>query len=314
MGDGWKLESSGAVEYQPEPTLVVEEDRTLWCTPRGQVAEFSGTRTVFSFTRDKSRQLAQSRAVLRGDALRRAVSAVLKLPDRSESPPEYRILRGLPTRGYPSRAISYAVDTEPGIQAIVYRLTSEPWMSRPPRAGAKAMLYVAHTSSDQELREEPLLRELISQHPDVPLFTCDVRGIGESWPGMNGADASDGRDYFYGAQGLMLDRPYLGQRTLDVLRVLDWLASLGHTDVHLVGREWGALPAAFAALLSDTVKQVTLKNALTSYADVAESEDYDWPLALLLPNVLAQFDLPDCYRELEGKDLRRIEPRGAAAG
>jgi len=35
---------------------------------------------------------------------------------------------------------------------------------------------------------------------------------------------------------------------------------------------------------------VTLKNALTSYGDVAQSEDYHWPLSTLLPGVLERFD------------------------
>ena len=83
------------------------------------------------------------------------------------------------------------------------------------------------------------------------------------------------------------------------------------TNVHLVGRGWGALPATFAALLAETATRVTLKNALTSYADVAESEEYDWPLSAFLPDVLSHFDLPDCYRELEPKHLRQIAPWGA---
>ena len=111
----------------------------------------------------------------------------------------------------------------------------------------------------------------------------------------------------------MLDRPYVGQKTLDVLRVLDWLAAHGYTDVHLVATGWGALPGTFAALLSPRVQQVTLKHALTSYADVAEAETYRWPLATLLPNVLAHFDLPDCYAALQSKMLRQVEPWGALA-
>ena len=86
----------------------------------------------------------------------------------------------------------------------------------------------------------------------------------------------------------------------------DWLAANGHTDVHLIGRGWGALPATFAALFSPHVKQVTLKNSLPSYAHVAESEEYDVPLSSLLPDVLAHFDLPDCYRELSKKHLRQV--------
>ncbi len=109
----------------------------------------------------------------------------------------------------------------------------------------------------------------------------------------------------------MLDQPYVGQKTFDVLRVLDWLKFYGHTEIHLAAKGRGAIPATFAALLTDNVVQVTLKHALTSYTDIAESEQYNWPLSCLLPGVLAKFDLPDCYRELEKKKLRQIEPQGA---
>ena len=116
-----------------------------------------------------------------------------------------------------------------------------------------------------------------------------------------------GSDYFYAIHSLMLDRPYLGQKTFDVLRVLEWLESIGHTEIHLLGRGWGALSATLAAVLSDRVQQVTLKNSLTSYKDIAESERYNWPLSCFLPNVLAHFDLPDCYDALQTKKLRQID-------
>lgn len=299
-----------------EPPLTLEEDEVLWCTPKGQVAEL-GARTVFQFTRDKSQQLSAARGEVTGEALTRAVSDVLKLPARS-GPPDYRILRYLRARRYPlPHAIAYAVETEPGIQTLVYRLSQEAWVSRPPRTGGRALLYVAHLSSDAELRDEPLVREVLQAEPDTPLFTCDVRGIGESQPetcGVNTFHNRYGSDYFYAIHSLMLDRPYLGQKTHDVLSVLDWLTALGHSEVHLVAKGWGALAGALASVLHPAVRQVTLKHALTSYRDVAETEDYAWPLAALLPNVLAQFDLPDCYRALATKGLRIVEPWGAAAG
>ena len=110
----------------------------------------------------------------------------------------------------------------------------------------------------------------------------------------------------------MLDYPYVGQRTFDVLRVLDWLNAWGYGQIHLAARGYGALPAAFAALLSPHVVQVTLKNALTSYAAVAEARDYRWHHSALPPVVLPSFDLPDCYRELKKKNLKLIDPVGAA--
>src|SRR5580692_13097888 len=106
----------------------------------------------------------------------------------------------------------------------------------------------------------------------------------------------------------MLDRPYVGQKTHDVLRVLDWLKASGHEEIHLAAKGWGALPATFAAVLADSVKQVTLKNALASYSAVAESEEYRWPLSSFVPGVIEKFDLPDCYRALAARQLRQIEP------
>jgi pimeloyl-ACP methyl ester carboxylesterase len=178
------------------------------------------------------------------------------------------------------------------------------------------VLYVSHLSSDAELRDEPLIADLIDAEKDAAFFTCDVRGIGESRPQTgppNSFHSPYGSDYFYAIHSVMLGRPYVGQKTFDVLRVLDWLAANGHTEVHLAGLGWGALPATFAAVLSPHVRQVTLKKPLRSYAAIAESERYDWPLSTLLPGVLQRFDLPDCYAALNAKNLRQIEPVGATA-
>jgi len=310
----WFNRAAGVSGTSPEPDIVVERDEVLQCTPSGQVAEL-GSRTVFSFTQEKSRALGRQRTAPAGEELKQAVATLLRLPQR-QGTPEYRILRPTRSRNYPKpHATTYAVQTEPGIFALVYRLGDEPLLSRPPRGPRRALLYVAHHSSDAELREEPLLAELLKAEPQSTLFACDVRGIGESRPNTCGTNMfldPYGSDYFYAVHGLMLDYPYLGQKTHDVLRVLDWLTSLGCEEVHVVGKGWGALPAALAAIVSPAVTQVTLKNALTSYADVAESETYAWPLSCLAPGVLRQFDLPDCYGALGARRLRLIAPRGAA--
>jgi pimeloyl-ACP methyl ester carboxylesterase len=159
------------------------------------------------------------------------------------------------------------------------------------------------------------VRELVAAAPDVPFYACDVRGIGESRPetgSLNSFLQGYGSDYFYAIHSLMLDRPYVAQKTHDLLSVLDLLGSFGHEQVHLVGRGWGSVPATFAALLSARVTQVTLKNALPSYLAVASTEQYHWPLSSFLPDVIGRFDLPDCYRALTAaKKLRQIDPSPA---
>ncbi|TWU31823.1 alpha/beta hydrolase family protein [Novipirellula artificiosorum] len=308
---GWFNGVTRVSAAKTEPDITIETDETLWCTPKGQIAGLDA-KTVFQFTADQSRALGKNRGAVEGEQLTHRIRQILKLRTPKTDTPDYRILRDWRSREYPTKfGISYAVETEQDIFALVYMLTNEPWYSRPPREGNRAILYVSHRSSDAELRDEPLIRDVIKTEPETRLFTCDVRGIGESQPDTCGNQSFDdpyGCDYFYAIHSLMLDRPYVGQKTMDVLRVLDWLASYGYTDIHIVAKGWGALPATFAALLNDRISQVTLKNALTSYADIAEHEDYDWPLAALLPNVLAHFDMPDCYRALAAKKIQQIEP------
>ncbi len=112
----------------------------------------------------------------------------------------------------------------------------------------------------------------------------------------------------------MLDRPLLGQRVFDVMRVVQMLAADGHRDIHLAGKGWGALPALFAALLSAEVSQLTLKNALSSFTDIAISADYKWPCATMPRDVLRHFDIPDVIAALSDKKTRLIDPWSAADG
>jgi hypothetical protein len=300
-----------------EPNLTIEKNETLWCAPKGQVCEL-GSKPMYAFTAEKAKALAAQRPKeLSLPELQQQVRTMLRLPvKQASSAPDYRIMRNWRSRGYPKpRWTTYLVETEPGIQAVVYRLGNEQLLARPHASTKRALLYVAHQSSDAELREEPLLREVIKAEPNTDLYTVDVRGIGESRPDTcdeNSFLDSYGSDYFYAIHSIMLDRPYIGQRTYDVLRVLDWLGGIGYDEVHIVGKGWGALPATFAAVLSGRVKQVTLKNALTSYREIAESQDYAWPLSTLVPNVLSSFDLPDCYKALQ-KNLRQIDPWGPDA-
>jgi dienelactone hydrolase/pimeloyl-ACP methyl ester carboxylesterase len=313
----WFNRASRISDAQSEPNLVIEKDETLWCAPKGQICELD-SRPIYSFTTEKAGALAGQRAKEPTlPQLRNQIHKLLRLPRPDNTAPEYRILRNWRSRQYPRpRWTSYVIETEPGIQAVVYKLGNEQLLARPHADGKRAVLYVAHLSSDAELRSEPLIRELIQADPEAAFYTVDVRGIGESRPDTCDEDSFFdlyGSDYFYAIHSIMLDRPYIGQRTFDVLRVLDWLRSIGHEDIHLVGKGWGALPATFAAVLSDNVRQVTLKNALTSYSDIAQSQDYAWPLSTLVPNVLTAFDLPDCYNALKAKGLRQVEPWGPDA-
>jgi dienelactone hydrolase len=303
---------TGASEAATEPALVIEEDKTLQCTPTGQVVLDPGSRTVFSFTQAKAERLKNAReaAPLSGAPLKEAVRETLKLPQRDPAQaPDYRILRSYgPKRGYPKdHWIHYAVATEPGIHSLCTVLFDAPHVASLPAAPegeGKVVLWIAEQSADAELREDPTLSELAStQKPGTLLVACDVRGVGESLPVTAGNQPHSyyGSDYFYAAFANMLGKPYLGGKTHDALRVIDLLASRGWTEIHLAAKGKATLIAGLAACLDDRVKLVTLDNRLESWHSLATEEHYQWPLSHLLFGVLKTWDLPEVWKSLESR-------------
>ncbi len=311
-------QAAGVTAPAEEPAITKEDDETLLCTESGLVIREPYSRTIFSFTQEQSRQLSKTRSTLDEAGLAAAARQVLKL-HKASGVPDYAILRSAGRDRYPAKGYcTYAVETEPGITAIVTRLTDDLYISSPKRGPKRAILYVSHQSADAELRDDPWVAELLKSEPDAAFYLCDVRGSGESRPNIGGPG---GRlrlpfdsDYFFASQSWMLDRPYLGQKVFDLLRVLDWLRDQEHTEVHLAAQGWGAVVATLAAVLHPLPRPITLKHALRSFAEVAETEDYRWPVAMIVPGILQQFDLPDCYQILQARGLKQVEPWGPQNG
>jgi dienelactone hydrolase len=315
--------ATGLGESKPsEPKLTIEDDKTLQCTKNGQVVELK-SRPVYSFTKEIAEGLAKKRGEFDFDELYTAiicgpdVNVVEPGPDeRRKRSSRYRILRSRPTPGLPlAHLTTYLLDVESGIAIPIYRLYSEPHYSRPPKVEGPAILYVAHDSSLQELASEPLVRDALKEQPGAALYAVDVSGLGESRPntcGENSYATSYGCDYFYAAHAIMLNESYVGRRMADVTAALDFVTYQGgHADIHLIAKGFGAIPAALASLPAGAPSRVTLKNSLTSYADLAAADLYQWPLSSLTPGILQLCDLPDVYRSLTNrKHLTLVDPLG----
>src|SRR4029078_3313385 len=97
---------------------------------------------VLSFTNETARELRAKRRSLSGEALQRAVTGLLGLPPRM-GVPDYRILPTPPNRRYQKRwAGNYAVETEPGILNVVYRLSDIALVSPAPRRARVTLPYI----------------------------------------------------------------------------------------------------------------------------------------------------------------------------
>lgn len=306
----WFHRTTGGPLNGNEPNIVQEEDAVLDASP-GQVAQLE-SKPIHHFTREAADELANQRGQVQGWPLLEAVNKALRLGVPDETP-DYRILRNRRSRKYPrSHATTYAVETEPGIHALFYRLGQERHDARPPQGPDQAILYISHLSSDAELREKPFLKKLSDAHPEAAFYACDLRGTGESQPDTCGEDSflqPYGSDYFCAIHSIMLGDSYPAQRTRDLSRVLQWLEANDHKSIHLVASGRGTIPATLAALLYGQVKAVTLHQALPSYHEIATQEHYDWPLSSFIPGVLKHFDLPDVYQQLKTnrQDLNFID-------
>ena len=298
---GWFHRWTGIAKDSREPELTLESEETLRCTPKGQVATL-GSKTVFDFTREKALALKKGRKkVETPEQCRAALRRVLHLKEVPNDGPAYRILRPFGYSKPRAHVTPYAVETEPDIFALVYRLGKERLYSRPHGRGKPATLYVADQSADWELRQGTLREHLVEAMEDGA-YACDLRGVGESRPNTCGGTqtfyAPYGNDYFYAAHALMLGNCVMAQRTYDLRRVCQFLRRCGHSEIHLVARGWATIPAAFAGLLEEAITKVALIDRLESFEKIATSRRYDWPLSTFVPRILATLDMPDVYEAL----------------
>ena len=149
----WFNRATGIEKRSPEADIKIEKDEDLQCTGSGQVASMD-SKTVFQFTAQKAKSLAQARPELSANGIRQKLSRYLALPD-APTKPYYRILRPRGGRAYPlPHVTTYVIETEPDAQCHVYRLSSERHYSRPKSEVPDAVLYVSHHSADVELRED----------------------------------------------------------------------------------------------------------------------------------------------------------------
>lgn len=285
-----------------EPRLRIEKQETLFVSRTGVLVR-EGSKRVLDFTRLRAKELAVVRRRVRPARLRKLLTKMLALPARPR-PPHYRILA--PYRLGKAVFQDFAVETEPGIQALVTMPSPDGWRVPPPR-GRQCRLLVPHLAAYEDLVSRRMKRLLAGR---ARTFAVDPRGIGQSMSASCEKQdffASYDSDYFYQAYALMLGEPYLGRRVHDVLCTIDWLAHLGYTDIRVVGRGMGALLALLACTLDERPTKVTLVNGLLSFHELTQVPYYEWPASSMLAGVLKAFDLADCYRAL-GKKLRIIKP------
>jgi len=305
----WFLKHAKVKGSPKEPVLKLAKESELFATKSGCVAELGGLR-VFEMNAKKAEDLKRTRKPLSGDALKKAALKVLAMPE-SKVRPRYRIALRWHRDEATGKGPEFAVETEPGVQAIlaVYGTAFKLENNLP---SGKLRLFIGDVSSFDDLQKIPEANAFLKDK--LQLLSLDPRGLGQSQPRTcSSKDFFDpyGADYLYAATAEMLGESYLGARVFDVLKTLDLLYAEGAEDVELAGRGIGSILVAFAALLHKSKPKARLFDYLPSYQTILESPRSKWPLSAMPRGILKLFDLPDIYREL-GPRLKLASPWDAS--
>ena len=301
----------GARTTLTEPSITPEKDSTLQCTGTGQVATSLGGRRIQEFNRDEADRLLAD-LVKRRESHAFDETLLAKLKERLKLP-EQTSASGLQSLGS-SEAGTFAIEkalleTEPGI------LVPERFIRLGTSKGR--LPTIIYLRDRQGTEDSPSLFEAWASQGFL-VIVADVRGFGETRSARNVPDRRigyydprDGMDADFAYAALILGRPLLGMRVWDALKVVDQARSRTDADparITLVGQNWSGLTALLAGALDTRISRVALSDVALSYGKTARAEVYAFPVSLMLPGALLDFDLPDILASLAPRQILVLNP------
>ena len=273
---------------------IAEKD--MLCTGSGQLAE---SRPEFSLVHDlilkKAAELKAARPKLSPAEVKALLKKLLNIPEKIDEP-YVRMMRGIGIDGIcdeRSRFTRFVLEGDYGMLTPLKLNTGKYYFHFPELE--KLTIYIPHLDGGSELVR-------IDRAADDIYAALDVRGLGETLSLATDQDltmrkftALYSQDYHYDSVALMFGTSTVALRVLDILRAVEFVKARGVKRIELAGCGQGALPAVFAALISDDVAAVKVSDALESYQSVVDKRISDWPQSCMIPGILQYMDLPDIY-------------------
>jgi hypothetical protein len=204
------------------------------------------------------------------------------------------------------------VPTAPGVWAPA-------WLFQPKKPDASKPVFVVLESGGRRSWREGELFERMTAEGCV-VCAPDLRGMGDLAPEFSRGPANHARghnnDENWAWASLILGAPLAGQRTADILAVVDALRArpdLAGRRIEVSAQGALAVPAIFAAALSPAISALYLSGGLLSFRGIVDTESYNHPFGNFVPRLLNHTDLPEVVASLAP---RRVILAGAvdAAG
>ncbi len=279
-----------------ESDFGIFTDMELQCTRSGQVlADFNG-KSAFHLNAEREKQLAAKRHQLQWgkDALPQ-IRELIGLPNKisqAKVVPQGMVKR----KGYTIYKRTY--ETEPGIFVPGWL-----FVPRKVKEETPLLLYVSDKGTLKDAQVGGPLEKWVQKGQVV--LAVDLRGWGETSPGPTTRSLAKhfGAEWREAFLGLHIHRPLLGQRTYDILSLVDLICRDSKLNVHLYALGNAGPVALHAAALDKRITQITLEKSLMRWADVVHTPISRNQLANAVPGVLRVYDLPKLAGLLAPRNL-----------
>ncbi len=149
------------------------------------------------------------------------------------------------------------------------------------------LLYLNNKGKDALLNEEDMVQNLLRK--GFSIFAVDLRGIGETAPGME--------EKFW---DFLAGKPILGQRVTDIRAIVQWLSqpAINAKGIYVWAEGLCGLHAALAASLKDAISGMVLEQPLLTFESIVTVRVSAFRHEIIAPGVLTKFDLPQVYQAL----------------
>jgi cephalosporin-C deacetylase-like acetyl esterase len=306
----------GAEDSAPEVDLPQATEQEMRCTPSGQVETSLGGETVRSLNQKRVEALGRKLPALTLPAdvssfrerMRQQVGRLLNqgpLPLTEPRALNARPYGQLARSGYRIERLTY--ESEPGILIPALLFVPEGQQTRKPAA-----VYVDGRGKSAEAGSGQDLEQLAKA--GFVVLAIDARGMGETEV-LESEQAHDVRPYFgdydSAMTALVVGKPLVGMRALDISRAVDLLQAREDVDPDRIlafGRGNGAVSVLYAATLDERLKKIVLERMLVSYRTVVDQKIHRQVFENVVSSVLRFYDLPDLVAALAPREVWMVNP------
>ncbi|MBQ9087378.1 MAG: acetylxylan esterase [Lentisphaeria bacterium] len=269
-----------------EQPVKLPAHKELWCSPNGRLLELPGESSAQNIIAKRALELKKQRSKKKVSPaeMRKQLAKLLALPSVIGTP-DHRLLQHVRNKDF-DLFMRTGINTEPGITVTLYGIYKRHNVERNSKFSSEVELLIPEKGCYEELPE------LMPLNEKAELRGVDYRGCGDSQL-YGGFHANYQLDYHYSALGVMMDEPLIGRRVLDVLATIRFLHSQGVRKITLRSEGLGAIPAVFAAILSDIPVKLYLDKKVPTYTEHALSADAPIPQSFVPNGILKLTDLDE---------------------